>query len=367
MALPSIKNRVGCATATTGTGTITLGSAESGYQSFTSAYGANANVDILIEDGTAWEIARDCTYTHSGTTLTRGTLEASSTGSAINLSGSAKVYVIHSAARLQISETAHLGFLTGYNLEWLAATGSIIRAKAGSAVINGVQYTDTLAITTITGDTTLSADKIYNVYLYNDAGTRKLEIDQRTAASDDPEYDSALDYNKAPNTSQFTSHASGVGRAGFRWIGYFYTWNNGGTASCEPFVCSGRCRDKSFCNSFKSTTMHRFVSAATASSWTAVDISASKPVPAFSVSLSAYAQASATGEMIVGVSSVYVSGSATSDGNYLFRSYTPASGFSMGTPGKLPLDSTSVYWISTAASGSMTGAYIQHLGFDCRV
>lgn len=101
MAIPSIKNRVGCATATTGTGTITLGSAESGYQSFTSAYGANANVDILIEDGTAWEIARDCTYDNSAGTVTRGTLEASSTGAAINLSGSAKVYVVESANRMQ--------------------------------------------------------------------------------------------------------------------------------------------------------------------------------------------------------------------------------------------------------------------------
>jgi hypothetical protein len=101
MSQPSIKNRVGCATATTGTGTITLGSAESGYQSFSTAYGADANVDILIEDGTSWEIARDCAYSHSGGTVTRGTLESSSTGSVLTLSGSAKVYVVESAYRLE--------------------------------------------------------------------------------------------------------------------------------------------------------------------------------------------------------------------------------------------------------------------------
>lgn len=104
MAIPSYKNRVGMSTTgTPGTGTITLNAAETGYQSFASAYGANANVDILIEEGSAWEIARDCTYTHSGTTVTRGTLEASSTGSALSLTSAAKVYVINSAARIQDS------------------------------------------------------------------------------------------------------------------------------------------------------------------------------------------------------------------------------------------------------------------------
>lgn len=102
MALPSHKNRVGMTvTGTPGTGTITLNAAETGYQSFATAYGANANVDVLIEEGSAWEIARDCTYTHSGTTLSRGTLEASSTGSALSLTSAAKVYVVNSATRIQ--------------------------------------------------------------------------------------------------------------------------------------------------------------------------------------------------------------------------------------------------------------------------
>lgn len=98
----SHKNRVGMSVSgTPGTGTITLGSAITGYQSFASAYGANATVDVLIKDGNAWEVARDCTYTNSGTTLTRGTLEASSTGSALSLTSSAQVFVTATAGRGQ--------------------------------------------------------------------------------------------------------------------------------------------------------------------------------------------------------------------------------------------------------------------------
>lgn len=84
-------------TGTPGTGTITLNAASSGYQTFGSAHGANATVDCLFTDGTAWEVARDCTYTHSGTTLSRGTLEASSTGSAISLTSAAVVSQILTA------------------------------------------------------------------------------------------------------------------------------------------------------------------------------------------------------------------------------------------------------------------------------
>jgi hypothetical protein len=86
-------------TGTPGTGTITLNAATSGYQSFGTAYSsADATVDILITEGTSWEVARNCTYTHSGTTVTRGTLEASSSGSAVSFTSAAIVSVIATAA-----------------------------------------------------------------------------------------------------------------------------------------------------------------------------------------------------------------------------------------------------------------------------
>ena len=93
-------NRAKMTTATTGTGTITLGSAVDGFQTFSAAGVANGDiVRYVIEDGDNWEIG---TGVYSvgilvGTTLIRLPSESSNAGSAINLSGDAVVYITAAA------------------------------------------------------------------------------------------------------------------------------------------------------------------------------------------------------------------------------------------------------------------------------
>jgi hypothetical protein len=122
-------------TATTGTGTITLGSAFPGYRTFAAAGVVNGDVvRYVIEEGNAWEIGNG-TYTATGTLMSRSLL-ASSTGSLLSLGGNAAVFVTATAE--DFDELAPLAspVLTGTPTAPTAAVGTNTTQIATTAFVN---------------------------------------------------------------------------------------------------------------------------------------------------------------------------------------------------------------------------------------
>ena len=96
-----VKDRVRETTTTTGTGTITLGGAATGFQSFSVIGDSNTTFyTIQLSNTNEWEVGIG-TYTLSGTTLSRDTiLESSNGGSAVNFSAGTKdVFVTYPAEK----------------------------------------------------------------------------------------------------------------------------------------------------------------------------------------------------------------------------------------------------------------------------
>ena len=96
-----VKDRVRETTTTTGTGTVTLGGAATGFQSFSVIGNGNTTFyTIQLANTNEWEVGIG-TYTSSGTTLSRDTiLESSNSGNAVNFSAGTKdVFVTYPAEK----------------------------------------------------------------------------------------------------------------------------------------------------------------------------------------------------------------------------------------------------------------------------
>ncbi len=149
-----VKDRVRETSTTTGTGTVTLGGAYDGYQTFASAVADGStvfycihNTSIGVED--EWEVGLG-TFTLSGTTLSRTTIYSSSnSGSAVNFSAGTKEVFLTYPSEKAVYEDAS-GKVTATSFGAITAdsvaltTGTISGTPTNSTDIVNKTYVDTL-------------------------------------------------------------------------------------------------------------------------------------------------------------------------------------------------------------------------------
>jgi len=190
-------NRAKMTTATTGTGTITLGSAVDGFQTFAAAGVSNGEtVRYCIEDGTSNFELGSGVFTASGTTLTRVVSESSNSNNAINLSGDAIVFITAIAADIQpttftttvFTATANqTAFTVSYTVGFAEVflNGSKLSAADFTAT-NGTSIV--LASGATVGDTVdvvaYATQTIANVYTQSQADARYLQLTGGTLSGD---------------------------------------------------------------------------------------------------------------------------------------------------------------------------------------
>lgn len=148
-------------TATTGTGTITLGAAVSGYLTFALAGVANGDViDYAIKDGSNSEHGTG-TYTSTGTTLTRTVTSSTNANAAISLSGTAEVFISPRAQTLNDGS--------------LLTTGTVVDARLSSNVPLKNAANSYSALNTYGGGLTVSAGQlnsgVQNIFSYATAAS----------------------------------------------------------------------------------------------------------------------------------------------------------------------------------------------------
>ena len=130
-----LADRVKETTTTTGTGTVTLLGASTGYQSFSVIGDANTTYyTIAGQTGSEWEVGIG-TYTSSGTTLARTTvISSSNSGALVNFSAGTKdVFVTYPAEFTSNAIGGGIGAVQ-LNADTVTVSGTIAAGQNGFSV-----------------------------------------------------------------------------------------------------------------------------------------------------------------------------------------------------------------------------------------
>jgi hypothetical protein len=146
-----LADRVKETTTTTGTGTVTLLGASTGYQSFSAIGNSNTTYyTIAGQTGSEWEVGIG-TYTSSGTTLSRTTvISSSNSGSLVSFSAGTKdVFVTYPASFTSNAIGGGVGAVM-LNADTVTANGTISTGQNGLSV-GPVTLASGVAITVSSG------------------------------------------------------------------------------------------------------------------------------------------------------------------------------------------------------------------------
>lgn len=188
--MPTYKNRIVTTISNTpgSSGALTISTAQSGYRTFTAADDGKL-FDVVIVDGTAWEVRSNCTYTNVGTSLSRGTLDDSSTGSAITLTSSAVVSVTMAASFVTQLNTLLQATLPGGRLTLTSGTPVTTSDVTGATTIyytpyqhnvitlwDGTEWSPVIFAETSLALGTLTSGRPYDVFGFLSGGALSLEL-----------------------------------------------------------------------------------------------------------------------------------------------------------------------------------------------
>jgi len=138
-----LADRVKETTTTTGTGTITLAGATTGYQSFSAIGNGNTTYYTIAGQGSSeWEVGIG-TYTSSGTTLSRDTVLASSnSGSLVNFSAGTKdVFCDYPAKRAIVGGEGYIENAATVNTSSTINTGNNAISGGPVTIASGASVT----------------------------------------------------------------------------------------------------------------------------------------------------------------------------------------------------------------------------------